>query len=155
MTNTNIGLGDRDEGNYNDGQYTLIVPLWQFIRRPLRFNMTVRSTVLQLVRKMGLEAKYRRRMQEFNLIYCPQVTILWNSTGRTNSGKSKNWSPRPEFRLTYWLSMCKTVIPAPSLHMLMYQTLLQALTEALWPVMQNAALLHSIYFSSFFLFFYF
>jgi len=30
MTNTNTELGDRDEGNYNDGQYTLVVTLWQF-----------------------------------------------------------------------------------------------------------------------------
>jgi hypothetical protein len=75
-----------------------------------------RSTILQVARKTGLEAKYRYRMQEFNLTCCPQVTILWNSTGRTDSGKSKNWSPRPELRLAYWLPMCKTVIRVLSLH---------------------------------------
>lgn len=116
MTNTNIRLGDRTKEIIMTANIRWLYPFVKLSGNHGDSIWRVGSTVLQLARKMGLEAKYRHRMQEFNLTYCPQVTILWNSTGRTNSGKSKNWSPRPELRLTYWLSMCKTVIRAPSLH---------------------------------------
>lgn len=58
MTNANRGLADRDEGNDNDGQLMLLVPLRKLLSDSHWAAISqVRSTVLQFARKIGLEAK--------------------------------------------------------------------------------------------------